>query len=124
MLDLKKGARPDEIFHLQAGQPTFTQTVRWGYRKTVWGNIFLPDGSPGTFVSIWIGKLQFYRGTCKCDPTRTQYYWDGTLDDGQAPAYTPDKALYVMTTTPKEMLALRWRKDGPRPAEWTNMGGS
>ena len=31
---------------------------------------------------------------------------------------------YVMTTTPKELAAFRWRSAGPGEAVWSNMGGS
>jgi hypothetical protein len=117
MIDLHKGARPDEVFHVQAAQPTFRQwscgVVRW----TVWENIYLADGTPGRFVSRWLfNRLQWYQGTVKCDGTRT-----AMLNRGDLGEPTPG---YVMTTTPTELAAFRWRSNGPGEAQWDNMGGS
>lgn len=116
MLDLMRGARPDERFHRQDAQPVPRQQI-WGLiRKTTWDHLMNPDGSVGTFTSWWIGKLQYYSGSTKCDGTRTRMMNSGQLGDP-----TPG---YVMTTTPKELLAFRWRANGPGEATWDNMGSS
>ena len=114
--DLMIGARPDERFHVQSLEPApFVE--QWGpWRRTTWGNLLLPDGSPGEFVSTWLWKLQWYVGTTKCDGTRTHMLNIGQLGDA-----TPG---FVMTTTPKELSAFRWRAAGPSPTDWRNMGGS
>lgn len=118
MIDLMLGAQPYERFHLQYGRPTPSQWS-WGpFRRTWWYNLSLPDGSKGTFVSWWIGKLQWYHGTVKCDGTRTKMAWDGQLGDPTA------ANQYVMTTTPKELSAFRWREQGPSTPTWDGMGGS
>ena len=116
MFDIMKGARPDEIFHVQVQQPIPLTTVWGAFRKTVWSDIYNPDGSIGTFTSCWLWKLQWYWGTTKCDGTRTYMLNLGQLGDP-----TPG---YVMTTTPKELKAFRWRSNGPGIAVWSNMGGS
>lgn len=116
MLDLSKGARPDERFHRQEAQPIPHQQI-WGLiRKTTWSQLTNADGSVGTFTSWWIHKLQYYSGTTKCDGTRTIMMNTGQLGDP-----TPG---YVMTTTPTELQAFRWRAKGPGEAIWSNMGGS
>ena len=127
MLDLHKGARPDERFHLQVGEPMVVVTTEWWGRSVRWYNLILPDGSYGVWQSYWIRLfgywVHWYQGTCKCDGTRTRMYWDGALDDGIAPFYTQSLELYVMTTTPKEMFSVRF---GGVPSEpvWDNMGGA
>lgn len=115
MYDLMKGARPDERFHVQAEQP-IPQPWSFGpVLRTSWAHLRNSDGSPGTFVSWWIGKLQWYHGTVKCDATRTSM-----LNAGQLGDVTPG---YVMTTTPTELHAFRWRAGGPSTPDWRNMGG-
>ena len=116
MVDLHKGARPDERFHVQQARPVPCTIQRGPYRQTSWTNIFLPDGYTGSFVSTWIWKLQWYRGTAKCDGTRTYMLNKGELGE--------PTAGYVMTTTPKELHAFRWRSKGPGDVRWDNMGGS
>ena len=121
MLDLGKGARLDEqgYFHRQLEQPT-PHTVSIGpYRSTTWTNITNQDGSPGTFVSTWIWKLQWYTGTTKCDGSRTYM-----LNHGQLGGPNDPIDGYVMTTLPKELSAFRWRAQGPGEIHWNNMGGS
>ena len=116
MLNLYLNARPDERFHVQSEQPV-PQQHTWGpIRRTTWYKLMNPDGSIGTFTSWWIGKLQYYAGTTKCDATRTVMLNNGELGDP-----TPG---YVMTTTPTELHAFRWRAKGPGEAVWTNMGGA
>jgi len=118
MLDLMKGARPDEKFHVQTWRPRFAlKTWLGGFiRKTSWYMLLLPDGTPGQFTSWWVWNLQWYRGTTKCDGTRTYMLQAGQLGEvGHG---------YVMTTTPKELHAFRWRRTGPSSASWDNMGGS
>ena len=116
MVDLMKGARPDERFHVQSDEPSPQQQI-WGpIRRTTWDKLMNPDGSVGTFTSWWFYKLQYYAGSTKCDATRTIMMNDGQLGDP-----TPG---YVMTTTPTELHAFRWRANGPGIAEWRNMGGS
>ena len=111
-----KGARPDEIFHVQIPRP-MPITTGWGpFRKTVWDGLFNPDGSVGRFTSCWLWKLQWYWGTTKCDGSRTTWLNTGQLGDA-----TPG---YVMTTTPSELRAFRWRAKGPGEPVWSNMGGS
>jgi hypothetical protein len=111
-----KGARTDEKFHVQSPQPTYVQSRFLLYQKTTWSNLVNPDGSAGSFVSIWVWNLQWYYGTTKCDGTRTYMLNKGELGD--------PTTGYVMTTTPKELLAFRWRAQGPGSAAWNNMGGS
>src|SRR6267143_520068 len=104
MYDLTKGARPDEIFHVQIAQPT-PWTTGWGpWRKTTWNNLLNPDGSDGSFTSCWLWKFQCYYGTTKCDGSRTIMLNTGQLGD-QTPGY-------IMTTTPSELKAFRWRVKG------------
>ena len=129
MLDLHKGARPDEKFHLQTGKPVATITRPWwrlGLVKIVtWHNIFLQDGTAGKFQSHWLlgNGIYWYEGTVKCDGTRTRMYWSGQLDDGKGPAYWPDLNQYVMTTTETEKHSVRFFVD-PGDAQWDSMGGS
>lgn len=129
MLDLHKGARPDERFHLQLGEPVpHVSRPWWGLglvRLVTWSNLWLPDGQPGRWESWWVigNAIHWYRGTCKCDGTRTRMYWLGQCDDGKEPPYTADPHSYVMTTTEKEMWSVRFFVDPGEPV-WTNMGGS
>lgn len=125
-LDLHKGARPDERFHLQKGAPVPAVSRSWLTKTVRWANIFVDDkGTPGTFVSWWIlgNALHWYKGNVKCDASRTYAYWAGQLDDGQGQPYTPDPELYVMTTTEKEKLSVRFFVD-PADPNWTSMGGA
>ena len=121
--DLHKGARPDEVFYLQLGRPTpkINPVFRWRWlmRITTWSNIFLRDGSPAKWINITLfWGLQFYFGSAKCDATRCFAYWAGQYGG------TIDKYKYVMTATPKEMLAFRWRWGGSdKDPIWSNMGG-
>lgn len=125
MLDVHKGARPDERFHLQTGPPVPSVLNLWVVKRIVWRHLFLADGSPGTFTSWWVmgNALHWYQGTVKCDGTRTRMYWAGQLDDGLPPTYRPDTRQYVMTTTPKEKFSLRIFVNPGEPV-WDNMGGS
>jgi len=125
MLQLQKGARPDERFHLQTGPPVPHVTNLWFMKRVTWSNLFLADGTPGSFASWWIigNAIHWYKGTVKCDATRTQMYWHEQLDDGAWPPYTPDPAKYVMTTTEKEKFSVRFFVDPGEPT-WSNMGGS
>lgn len=113
-LDLLRGARADERFHVQDGPPVVVSHFDWGIlRRTVW------HSAPGRFTSWWlVGHLQWYHGTAKCDGTRTRMAWDGQLGD-RLPM-----TRYVMTTTPAELSAFRWRTQGPGPPVWDNQGGS
>ena len=117
--------RPDERFHLQPVKP-FCMAHGWSdwlYRRVEWYNLVLPggtvaDGTVGRFnsyVLLWF--IRWYRGTVKCDGSRTHAYQAGQLGEPY------DSEHYVMTTTPKEMLSvrLRWRK--PVREVWANMGG-
>lgn len=125
MLDLHLNARSDERFHLQTGEPRPIISGGWFKRTIRWTNLFLPDGTPGVFVSTWMfgNSVHWYSGTVKCDGTRTHMYWWGQLDDGVEPKYTPSIIQYVMTTTPKEMLSVRLFTK-PGELVWSNMGGS
>lgn len=129
MLDLHKGARPDERFHLQFGEPKArVRRPWWGLglvKRVTWSNISLRNGTPGRWESWWLfgNAIHWYAGTCKCDGTRTRMYWLGQLDDGQEQPYTPDFQSFVMTTTEKEMRSVRFFVDPGEPV-WSNMGGS
>ena len=92
MLDLHKGARQDERFHLQHGEP---RCVGDGddrrYRSVKWYGLYLEDGSEGWFNSyVLFWRIRWYIGNVKCDPTRTGYYRKGWLDDLVGEHYTPD----------------------------------
>ena len=126
MLQLTKGARPDEHFHLQTGQPVPHVWTLFGvFKRVTWSNLFLEDGTPGYFTSWWIigNAIHWYKGTTKVDATRTFMYWNGQLDDGVLPVYTPDPKKYVMTTTEKEKFSVRFFVDPGNPT-WDGMGGS
>jgi hypothetical protein len=124
-LNLMLGARPDERFHLQSGEPIpeVTGSLTF-YRKVRWRNVWNVDGSAGEFSSTVINfglkYLQWYSGTAKCDGTRTLMYRAGQLGE----PYDQDRC--VMTTTPKEMKAWRFRSKDAIDAVpvWTNMGGA
>jgi hypothetical protein len=119
-LNLHLNARPDERFYLQVGPPHLAAHFDWGWlRRTHWHCV---DRS---FTSWWFfGCLQWYHGSAKCDGTRTRMYWAGMLTDTPEGYYKPDMNLYVMTMTPSELLALRWRRTGPGEPTWDGMGGS
>lgn len=127
MLNLHKDdPTPTHFYHLQHGPPVPRVKNIFGIMKRVtWSNLFLPDGTPGTFTSWWIigNAIHWYSGNVKCDGTRTRMYWAGQLDDGQVPPYTPDLTKYVMTTTEKEKLSVRFFVDPGEPT-WDGMGGS
>lgn len=125
MLNLHLNARPDERFHLQVGQPVPHVTNLWIVKRVTWSHIFLEDSTPGMFVSWWVigNAIHWYKGTVKCDATRTHMYWNKQLDDGLPPMYRPDKMKYVMTTTPKEQFSVRFFVDPGEPT-WEGMGGS
>jgi hypothetical protein len=120
-LDLHYLARPDERFHLQTCEP---QPRVWGslrfIRRVSWDRVYNPDGSRGWFVSWSLcDRLQWYHGTAKADGTRTYMYRTGQLGEPY------DTHSVVMTTTPTELRALRWRSRGMDPVpHWTNMGGA
>lgn len=117
-LDLMKGARPDERFHLQWMQPMPTITKFLGFRKVEWFGLFLEDGKQGYFISYSIGGFQYYKGNVKCDGGRTFM-----LQNGQLGGNYSEQHAYVMTTTPKEMLAVRKHRVSDL-VSWDNMGGS
>lgn len=126
MLDLHKGAKEYEHFHLQSGPPVPTVTRCWWiYKLVTWSNLWLPDGTRGTFRSWWLigNLLHWYAGDCKCDGTRTRAYWDGQLDDARGEPYIPNPTMYVMTTTGKEKTSVRFLVD-PGDPTWDGMGGS
>ncbi len=120
MIDLTKGARPNELFHLQSGQPHVGTHFDWGVlRRTKWTNIWLETDGPARWTSWWLfNHLQIYYGTAKCDGTRTQMYWSGQLGSKGS------LSKYVMTTTPSEMWAFRWRTNSPGEPVWNDMGGT
>jgi hypothetical protein len=120
-LNLQSASREDERFHLQSPEPTpKVWGWRWLLRRTTWENLVLPDGSAGLFTSwVLFNRIQFYHGTTKCDGTRTVWYRTGVLGDPH------DTTSFVMTTTPKEMLAFRHISQGFQAVPtWDNMGGS
>ena len=114
-MNLYDNIRPDERFHTQPYKPYCIAFGfdDWLYRRVAWYELTLPNGSPGGFTSyIVLWFFRWYRGTAKCDGTRT-FMWQ---EDGHT-------GEYVITTTPKEMFSvrLRWRK--PNREVWYNMGG-
>lgn len=125
MLDLMKGAKEYERFHLQDGPPVPHVTNLWFMKRVTWSNLFLEDGSPGEFISWWIigNAVHWYKGTAKIDATRTHMYWDGQLDNAVWPTYVPDKNKYVVTTTEKEKFSVRFFVDPSEPT-WESMGSS
>lgn len=125
MLNLHKGAKEYERFHLQYGPPVPKVWKFLGMKHVSWSNLCLPDGTAGRFSSWWLigNVIHWYRGDMKCDGTRTRMYWAGQLDDGQGTPYTPDPRQYVMCTTEKERFSLRGFVDPGEPT-WDNMGGS
>lgn len=115
MINLNVNARPDERFHLQDGPPVVVSHFDWGWlRRTKWAV------ANGRFVSWWFfGHLQWYHGDAKHDATRTCMYEHGQLGQPVEPNQ------YVMTTTPSELLAFRWRAKGPGgPPVVSDMGGT
>ena len=125
MIDLHAGAKDFERFHLQTGRPVAHVLNLWVVKRVRWSHLVLPDGSPGQFVSWWLlgNAIHWYRGTTKCDGSRTRMYWTGQLDDGRLPHENPDPRNYVMTTTEKELFSVRFFVDPGEPL-WDNMGGS
>lgn len=130
MLQLNKGARPDEKFHLQTGPPVPHVMNLWIMKRVTWSNLFLdpkeyPPNTPGEFVSWWFlgNAIHYYKGNVKCDATRCHLYWDKKLDDGIGEEYVPDPNEYVMTTTEKEKFSVRFFVDPGEP-NWDNMGSS
>jgi hypothetical protein len=120
MANLYLTARPDERFHLQTAQPWCQAFGRWDwlYRGVRWYDMTRPNGSRGrfdTYIFLWF--FRWYKGTVKCDGTRTRMFRHGQLGSPY------DQVHFVMTTTPKEMFSvrLRWRK--PDRERWDNMGG-
>lgn len=119
-MNLYLNARPDEVFYLQDGEPQpHWWGVRWLVRRVWWTNIFDASNDHATWVSwtfLWF--FHFYHGTAKCDGTRTAMYWSGQLGEPR------NDSKYVMTATPKEMLAVRFRRNGMDAVPvWNNMGG-
>ncbi len=119
-LNLHKGARPDERFFLTPVCPVPKTWSFWKLiRRTSWDPIVMPDGTPGKWISWWFfNHLQWYHGTAKIDGTRTYMYRYGQLG---APF---DPLSVVMTTTPSELLAFRWRTEPPKAPKWDDMGGT
>jgi hypothetical protein len=101
-------------FYFQYQQPQVKRHFDWGWlRRTSWRNIERRDGRRATWVSWWFfGHLQWYHGTAKCDGSKSY----------ESLAEVPGR--YVMTDKPDEMLALRWRTNGPSAVKWDNMGGA
>jgi len=125
VLNLHKGAKDFERFHLQPGPPVPKVLNLWFMRRITWSNLWLPDGTAGYFSSWWImgNAVHWYRGNVKADGTRTRMYWAGQLDDDQEPRYLPDPRKYVMTTTEKEKFSVRFFVDPGEPT-WDGMGSA
>ena len=109
--------REDERFHYQRFVP-YCQAFGfndWLYRRVEWYGLSLPDGSAGHFASyIVLWFFRWYKGTAKCDGSRT-YYCRERL-------YDPE--VFVITTTPKEMFRICLLCWGKSYREiWSNMGG-
>ena len=126
LLNLSLHSRPDERFHWQGIEPRVASCRgwRWLVRRTDWTAIYLDApgyAERGRFTSWVIGwGLQIYYGTVKCDGSRTQDLRRGALGGNDV-----DRMGYVMTTTPAELLAVRWRWAGlERTPRWDNMGGA
>lgn len=119
-LDLHRGARSDERFHLQSVQPTCEGWgVDWCARRVTWHGLTRPDGAAGAFSSvILLWFLRWYWGTVKVDASRTFATRHGHY--GEVPGI---ESAYVMTTTPKELLSVRLRWHKPDREVFTNMGG-
>lgn len=114
-LDIHRGARPDERFHLEYREPV----PHWiGHRRFV--RLTWWTGMDGWFVSVvFFNRFQMYLGTGKVDATRTFAYRMGQLGEPSNPDWV------VVTTTPSEMWAIRIRSNGVEPVPvWTNMGNS
>lgn len=129
MLNLHLNARPDEKFHLQIGRPQIKNQWTWWkfFRLTTWDNVYTlhhHGTKKGYWWSLWLfNTIQLYWGNTKCDASRTSMYWNHQLNND-----AHQTGWYVMTTTPKEMKALRWRKKGPNTntdpeTTWKDMGG-
>ena len=117
MIDLTKGARPDEQFHLYCLEPIMhTRGWDWLYRSVTWT---FPIGEERFTTYIFLWFFRWYYGTMKVDGGRTLMMWAGQLGE----ISTNSLNCYVMTTTPKELFSvrIRWRRpDRERPL---NMGG-
>lgn len=113
-----KPVRPDERFHLQAGEPKAHIWRLGPLRRVSWEGLVNEDGSPGTFVSWSLWGFQLYHGSVKCDGSRTY-----ALRQGQLGGSEEERRMFVMTTTPKEKFAFRHHPPAEVPT-WDNMGGS
>ena len=134
-LNLMFGARPDEVFYLAPASPNplglRVTHPWWGFglmRRVRWTDLILPNGRPDGWFTSWTMRIwrtvgdhfwciQFYHGNTKIDGGRTF-----ALRYGQLGGTTEENLGYVMTQTPKEMLALRFKHVDAVPI-WTNMGG-
>jgi hypothetical protein len=105
--------RPDERFHIREGPPIIKSHFDWWIlRRTCW------KVKDDTFVSwFFFGHLQIYHGI-KIDGSRTYMGWNGQLGDKL------DHNMYVMTTTPKEQFAFRWRTKRPGAPIWSDQAGT
>ena len=108
-MNLYDNTRPDEEFHIEHSPPYMTA---WGwcdclYRRIHW---VMEAGYFNTYILLWF--IRWYRGTAKCDGSRT-FAW-------REDRHTAD---YVITTTPKEMFSIRLRYKKPDREVWYNMGG-
>ena len=119
MIDLQKGARAADKFHLTCR--AISHTV-WGYpwllQRITWHGLLLPTGKPAHFTA-WIAGwwLRGYWGTAKVDGTRTRMYWNGELGDKGNPT------CFVANTWAEELWSVRFHKDALDLYRWDNMGG-
>jgi hypothetical protein len=130
-LNLYKDAKIGEKFHLQPTQPLYVEEYfKWGcgrVRQVKWFGLKTDKNEIGIFNS-WTLRLydiddnhfraiQYYKGTVKCDGSRSKMLFNGQLG---GTAF--EQLMYVMTTTPSELMALRIKKIDKVPV-WNNMGG-
>jgi|GEM_PF-6324759 len=125
MIDMMRGARPDEQFFLDVA-PTLESVWTCGViRRVRWGPHTWVSWSLGWFFGTnpKIRVFQVYHGKAKVDGTRTYMLWNGQLGDMPVGDMPEGVRHYVWTRTPKELLAARIHSVDRVPV-WENMGGA